>query len=245
MMSFPYKIKILFRGKHRDKGVYKKLNPCRDERVRSRLRVCYITMAAPKSLPYSGYDVLFWFPFYTLVILPFSACVLLPAAVVFKMGEAISKNLIGKKRSKKNGEGEPLVTSEAIDASKIKQFSKDSLASREFDIVLFGATGFTGAMCAAYIAKKYGNTKLKWAIAGRRREALEKIAQECNAEVIIADSDDMASLKAMAIRTRVVLTTAGPFGMYGSKLVETCAVLGTHYCDITGESDWVRQMVDK
>lgn len=63
--------------------------------------------------------------------------------------------------------------------------------------------------------------------------------------IIVADSSDYKSLEAMCLNTRLVLTTAGPFGKYGSSLVEACAVNGTNYCDITGESDWVREMIDK
>ena len=126
-------------------------------------------------------------------------------------------------------------------------------SSRAFHLVLFGATGFTGKLAAKYIAKQYGNSSnssadFKWAIAGRRRDALEALRRELveidvslsTLEIIIADSSDVQSLSNMAASCKVVISTAGPFGKYGSDLVKCCAALGTHYCDITGETDWVR-----
>ena len=132
-------------------------------------------------------------------------------------------------------------------------------AKREHDLVLFGATGFTGQLAAHYLAKNYGQVKtagFKWALAGRRREALEALRRElvevnprsaselAKLPIIIADSGDFASLCRLASSTKVVITTAGPFDKYGSDLVLCCAEFGTGYCDITGETDWVRKMVD-
>ena len=119
------------------------------------------------------------------------------------------------------------------------------------DIVVFGATGFTGKMAAKYIARQYG-CRFRWAIAGRRRAALEAVRNELslidnslsNLPIIIADSADLVSLHSMTMLTKVVITTAGPFDKYGSDLVRYCAENGTHYCDITGETDWVRKMID-
>jgi len=119
------------------------------------------------------------------------------------------------------------------------------MAAREFDIVLYGATGFTGGLATEYLAKSYGTT-LKWAIAGRSRDKLEAVKAKEGAgipEIIVADSSDKASLLAMAEATSVVATTAGPFARYGTLLVEACAETGTDYCDITGETPWVRDMI--
>ena len=125
--------------------------------------------------------------------------------------------------------------------------------AEQLDLVLFGATGFTGNLAARYIAKTYG-TQIKWAIAGRRRPALETLradlAQtqpELKSElaILICDSSDTAQLASLVAKTKVVISTVGPFALYGSSLVAACAVAGTHYCDITGESDWVREMVDR
>jgi hypothetical protein len=123
----------------------------------------------------------------------------------------------------------------------------------QVDLVVFGATGFTGNLAARYIAKTYG-TKIKWAIAGRRRDALETLQAELaqtqpelksKLAIIICDSSDPKQLAALVAQTKVVISTVGPFALYGSSLVAACAVAGTHYCDITGESDWVREMVDR
>jgi len=108
-------------------------------------------------------------------------------------------------------------------------------------------------MAAVYIAKTYGRKAFKWAIAGRRQQALLSLRTELAAidpnlaslPFIVADSNDELSLRDLAVSTKVVITTAGPYGKYGSLLVKQCAINGTHYCDITGETDWVREMIDK
>ncbi|MEO8702964.1 MAG: saccharopine dehydrogenase NADP-binding domain-containing protein [Kofleriaceae bacterium] len=112
--------------------------------------------------------------------------------------------------------------------------------SREFDIVVFGASGFTGALVAAYIAKS--PERPRWAIAGRNREKLEALA--LGVPILLADAHDRNALAAIAKRTRVVCTTVGPYTKYGSDLVAACADAGTHYCDLTGEVQWMRRMID-
>ena len=99
-------------------------------------------------------------------------------------------------------------------------------------------------MAAKYLAKTYGSSKLKWAIAGRRQNVLEEIRSElavidrslANLPIVIADSSDPPSLARLVSKTRVVITTTGPFSKYGEDLVKACAQYGTHYCDITGEA---------
>ena len=107
-------------------------------------------------------------------------------------------------------------------------------------------------MTCIYIAKNY-NTKIKWAVSGRSRSALEALKREIiaissnsqdNIDIIIADASNLDSLNSMTKLTKVVITTAGPFDKYGSMLVQSCILQGTDYCDITGESDWVRKMID-
>jgi short subunit dehydrogenase-like uncharacterized protein len=125
------------------------------------------------------------------------------------------------------------------------------LSEREFDIVVYGATGFTGALVAEYLAGRYGcRGEVRWAIAGRSAGKLEALkntlaVDASEIEAIVADSTDDAALAALAGRTRVVLTTVGPYALYGSKLVAACVNAGTHYCDLAGEVQWIRQMVDK
>jgi short subunit dehydrogenase-like uncharacterized protein len=117
------------------------------------------------------------------------------------------------------------------------------MTERRFDIILFGATGFTGKLVAGYLATK----KLRWAIAGRDRGKLEQLRAQLGApslDVIVADALDAAAIANVATQTRVVCTTAGPYAKYGSALVAACAEAGTHYCDLTGEVQWMRHMID-
>lgn len=124
-------------------------------------------------------------------------------------------------------------------------------ASREFDIIVWGATGFTGALVAHYLLRQYGSDgDLRWAIAGRSQKKLDALRQELGLEngkpeTIVADSFDADTLSDMASRTRVVLTTVGPYALYGSALVEACVENGTHYCDLAGEVQWIRKMIDQ
>jgi len=123
---------------------------------------------------------------------------------------------------------------------------------REFDLVVFGATGFTGELVCEHLAKNYG-PELKWAIGGRRREALSKFREKVgkihrnarNLPIVVADSKDEDSLVTMCSRTRVVASVVGPYALYGNDLVRVCASTGTHYADITGEAAWVRDMIEK
>lgn len=117
--------------------------------------------------------------------------------------------------------------------------------AQKLDLVLYGATGFTGRLAAKYVKRQYGQS-IKWAIAGRSESKLREMRAELQGvpQIIVADGGDEAALEALVSRTAVVATCAGPFGRYGSKLVAACAKAGTDYCDITGESDWVREMID-
>ncbi len=125
------------------------------------------------------------------------------------------------------------------------------MTTRTYDIVIWGATGFTGRLVMAYMAKTYGvDGEIKWAVAGRNAVKLAEVKREVlGAEAeklpeVIADSNDEASLRALVSGTKVVCTTVGPYALYGSTLVALCAELGTHYCDLTGEVQWMRQMIE-
>jgi len=121
------------------------------------------------------------------------------------------------------------------------------VADREWDVVLYGATGFTGKQSAEYFAK-HAPEGLKWAIAGRNQAKLEAVRSGLGRDdvgVIIADATDTPALESMVARTKVVLTTAGPFELYADKLVEVCVSYGVHYVDITGETPWVRTLIDR
>ncbi len=125
-----------------------------------------------------------------------------------------------------------------------------NLAERKFDVVVWGATGFTGALVTEYLLHQYGVDKgLKWAIAGRDQSKLDALVKghgpsAAGLTTIIADSHDEGSLRSITENTRVVLTTVGPYAKYGSALVAACVKDGTHYCDLAGEVQWIRKMID-
>ena len=116
---------------------------------------------------------------------------------------------------------------------------------RKYEIIVYGATGFTGQICCKYLRDNYKD--LVWAMAGRNEEKLAQVKSDFNLEcdVVIADGGDLESLRSLASQTKVVLSTAGPFARYGSLLVQACVENGTHYTDITGENHWVRGLIDK
>ena len=116
---------------------------------------------------------------------------------------------------------------------------------KDLDIVVYGATGFTGRLCVDYLAQY--ERDIKWAIAGRNGDKLAEVNQASGAdvEIIIADADDVTALEALAARTKVVLSTAGPFHRYGSHLVAACVSQSSHYVDITGENFWVKGLIEK
>jgi short subunit dehydrogenase-like uncharacterized protein len=122
-------------------------------------------------------------------------------------------------------------------------------SSNVFDIVVYGSTGFTGQLIAEYLAAHYkGDGNLKWAMAGRSLDKLASVRDAIGAPagtpLIVADASDPASLKAMIDQTRSVISTVGPYQLYGSELVGACAATGTDYLDLCGEPLWMRQMID-
>ena len=115
-----------------------------------------------------------------------------------------------------------------------------SAAQREFDIVLYGATGFAGKLTAQYLAKAGGDARI--ALAGRSQDKLlavrETLGEKAQSwQLITADASQPSTLNAMAAQTQVVVTTVGPYTRYGLPLVAACAAAGTDYADLTGESD--------
>ncbi len=119
---------------------------------------------------------------------------------------------------------------------------------RAYDVVLYGATGFVGRQTVAYFAQHAG--ALRWALAGRSAARLEEVRAAvgpgaAGAGIVVADAADAAALDALAAQARVVLSTAGPFARYGSALVAACVQQRCHYVDITGETPWVRDLIDR
>ena len=126
----------------------------------------------------------------------------------------------------------------------------ESANERTFDVIVYGATGFTGQLVAAYLLREYGvNRDVRWAIAGRNAAKLERVRADLGEDasalqILVADSHDKDALSALAPKTRVVLSTVGPYALYGSDLVEACVDAGTDYCDLAGEVQWIRKMID-
>lgn len=128
--------------------------------------------------------------------------------------------------------------------------------SRPFDVIVFGATGFTGKLVVEHLLATYGiDQQLRWGIAGRDYQKLEAVRSDLHASgargslgtlpLLFGDATDERSLRELVAQTRVVCSTVGPYAKYGSKLVAACVELGTDYCDLAGEAQWIRQMIDQ
>ena len=117
--------------------------------------------------------------------------------------------------------------------------------NREYQIILYGATGFTGRLCAEYLKNNY--PEIKWAIAGRDRQKLEalKNSLDLKCEIFLASGEDKESIDKFVSKTKVVLSTAGPFARYSNLVVKSCVENRTHYTDITGENHWVKDLIDE
>ena len=121
---------------------------------------------------------------------------------------------------------------------------------RPFDLVVFGATGFVGQLVCQALVKQSQQESLQWAIAGRSASKLkalaERLANECaHIPHIIADAHDEEALRCLCLQTQAVISTVGPYALYGDGLVKVCVETGTHYCDLTGEPQWIRRMIDQ
>jgi len=122
--------------------------------------------------------------------------------------------------------------------------------SSKFDIIVYGATGYTGQLVAEYLASGYrGDNALKWAMAGRSLDKLaavrDAVGAPADTPLIAADSGDPASIRAMVDQTKLVLTTVGPYQLYGADLLAACVASSTDYVDLCGEPVWMRQMIEK
>lgn len=123
--------------------------------------------------------------------------------------------------------------------------------AKKYDFIIFGATSFVGQILSAYLINDYaGKEDFKWAAAGRSEAKLKQLRQELgdkaqDLHLVIADAADEAALKKMVAQTKVIISTVGPYALYGEPLVKICAESGTDYCDLTGEVQWVGQMIRK
>jgi short subunit dehydrogenase-like uncharacterized protein len=119
------------------------------------------------------------------------------------------------------------------------------MADKKFDIIVYGATSFVGQIITRYMHTQFADGSIVWAIAGRSRTKLQQVSDTIGLsgiEMIVADSVDEGSLRQMCAQTKVVMSTVGPYALYGELLVRVCATTGTDYCDLTGEPQWIRKM---
>ena len=122
------------------------------------------------------------------------------------------------------------------------------MTPKTYDIIVYGATSFVGQIMTRYMRDTFADGEVRWAIAGRSREKLNRLAEEAGLSeigMIVADAGDEAGLQAMCALTKVVVSTVGPYALYGDTLVKVCAETGTHYCDLTGEPQWIRKMQER
>jgi len=206
--------------------------------------------------------------FVTTAILPVWAATVLPLSLAYQAGSAALRAVVPSNNKNKNhtaaNANANLDSGYVVDPSQMIE-----RAQRKYDVVILGATGFTGYLAALHAARTYGvsmdddednnnnnnneKKQVKWAIAGRNPEKLnavkQRLAQELgndkllSLDTILVDTSNPSSLPKLVANTRAVATTAGPFTLYGCSVVEFCAKFGTHYVDITGEVDWVKAML--
>jgi short subunit dehydrogenase-like uncharacterized protein len=121
------------------------------------------------------------------------------------------------------------------------------MSARSYDIVVYGAYGLTGKLLCEFVNKTYNN--LKWGIAGKDKRCLEDVKNKLKLKesvaIFVADSDDKSALQHIVSQTKVLLSVAGPYINVGTPLIEACVAAGTHYCDITAELPFIREVIDK
>lgn len=123
------------------------------------------------------------------------------------------------------------------------------MSNSQFDVIIYGASGFTGRLVAEYLNAEYGAADLSWAMAGRSLGKLEAVRDEmgisADIPLIAADANDPESLAAMAAQAKAIITTVGPYQNYGEPLVKACAEAGTDYVDLSGEPLWMKDMIER
>ena len=122
--------------------------------------------------------------------------------------------------------------------------------TKEYDFVVYGATGFTGKLVVEYLVEKYSNdSEITWALAGRNHEKLKSVAESTgvpeNTELLVVDSNDVSSIESLVSKTKCVLTTVGPYQLYGDHIVAACAKSGTDYVDLCGEPGWMHEKINE
>jgi len=124
------------------------------------------------------------------------------------------------------------------------------MSDKSFDVVIYGATGFTGKLVVEYMQEKYGNDEdVSWAIAGRSKEKLIAVSEDLkvgsNVPHLLADSNDTDSIVSMVQQAKCVLTTVGPYQLYGANILQQCVIHGVDYVDLCGEPGWMHEMINE
>ncbi len=124
------------------------------------------------------------------------------------------------------------------------------MSDKSFDVVIYGATGFTGKLVVEYMQEKYGNDEsVSWAIAGRSKEKLIAVSEDLkvgsNVPHLLVDSNDTDSIVSMVQQAKCVLTTVGPYQLYGAKILQQCVIHGVDYVDLCGEPGWMHEMINE
>ena len=198
----------------------------------------------PKPTPFGPFAA-------TALSVPLISVTVLPLSVIYQAGRTILSSVTSRSNSKNQKSTISIDSGYKVDPSQIIP-----RAQRTYDVVVLGATGFTGYLAARYLCQTYGcrDDNVKWAIAGRSQAKLDKVKERLatelnmpeartNIDTLIVDTSIPATLPNLVAQAKCVATTAGPYTLYGSHVVEFCAKFGTHYVDITGEVDWVKAMV--
>lgn len=144
----------------------------------------------------------------------------------------------------------PETTSEVAPTAASATNEKASPRAEKYDFVLFGASSFVGEIFCEYMTNEYTVQQVNWAIAGRSQSKLDQLKRALGDKakaipVLVADANDEASLKQLCESTKVIVSTVGPYALYGEPLVKVCAETGTDYCDLTGEAHWIGAMIRK
>ena len=119
------------------------------------------------------------------------------------------------------------------------------MTDQGFDIIVYGASSFVGQILTRYMHEHFTGGSVRWAIAGRSEHKLKKLSEDIglsDIEILLAEANDETALQAMCARGKVIISTVGPYALYGDTLVKVCAESGTHYCDLSGEPQWIHKM---
>ena len=135
-------------------------------------------------------------------------------------------------------------------AAKPKPSARPVAKAKPYDLVVFGATSFVGQIICRYLLERCKDEKIRWAMAGRSLAKLQQLQADLGAgaeklALIMADANDASALGALCASTKVVLSTVGPYALYGEPMVKAAVNAGIDYCDLTGEPQWIRQMIAK